>query len=224
MIQGVFFDAAGVLYEREQSAGACALDLLRAGGYDAELPADAAACLSALKEDATCGRASADDYWDAFLSLRGVSSAGERTRLRRQILACANRVHELPGARATLAALKGRGIVVGVVTDTMYSVGTKLAWLERIGVADLIDVMACSTVVGVHKPDPAIYRHALQQVGLAPTEAAFAGHDPGELAGAQRVGLTTIAVNNPPGARADFHLAALPDLLTLPVLGMCPNK
>jgi len=64
--------------------------------------------------------------------------------------------------------------------------------------------VACSTVLGVHKPDPAMYLDALQQARLAPSEAAFVGHLAVELEGARKAGMTTVAVNYDPDAKADI--------------------
>jgi FMN phosphatase YigB (HAD superfamily) len=93
-----------------------------------------------------------------------------------------------------------------------------MRWLEQVGVTPFIDVVACSTVLGVHKPDPAMYLDALRQAGLAPGEAVFVGHNARELEGARRAGLATAAVNYEPGAQADYYAESLPDLLRVPIL------
>jgi HAD superfamily hydrolase (TIGR01509 family) len=117
----------------------------------------------------------------------------------------------------TLAALKKRGFVLGIVTDTIHPIGRKMRWLNQVGVAEFIDVVACSTVVGAHKPDPAIYLNALQQARLTPGQSAFVGHAADELEGARRAGLATVAVLYEPDARADYYVESLPDLLDVPI-------
>jgi FMN phosphatase YigB (HAD superfamily) len=113
--------------------------------------------------------------------------------------------------------LKQRGFKLGIVTDTIYPVERKMRWLDQVGVAEFIDVVACSTVVGAHKPDPAIYLDALRQAHLAPGESAFVGHHTEELDGARRAGMATVAVNYDPGAKADYFAASLVDLLNVPI-------
>lgn len=217
MIRGIFFDALGVLYERHESTGRYAARLLAERGCAAEPSAFDGERLSALKSQAFDGWISAEVFWDEFLLMHGVAAPVDRVILVEQILDHSYEVQALPGAGSTLGALKQRGFVLGIVTDTMYPLEWKMAWLTEVGVAEFIDVIACSTAVGAHKPDPAIYRHALTQARLAPAEAAFVGHDKHELDGAHRVGMTTVAVNYEPGAKADYHVQSLPDLLALPI-------
>ena len=97
-------------------------------------------------------------------------------------------------ARETVQALKQRGFVLSIITDTIYPLARKMRWLEKIGVAEFVDHVACSTELGVHKPDPAIYLGAVRQAGLTVDESAFVGHATDELAGARRVGMKTVAV------------------------------
>lgn len=59
--------------------------------------------------------------------------------------------------------------------------------------ANLFDATVFSCHVGMAKPDAAIYRHCLDQLGISAKEAVFVG-DGGseELIGAKAVGLTTV--------------------------------
>ena len=116
-----------------------------------------------------------------------------------------------------LAVLKERGFVLGIVTDTIYPIGRKMRWLNQVGVAEFIDVVACSTVVGAQKPDPAIYLEALQQAHLKPYEAAFVGHAADELEGARSAGLAAVAVLYEADAEADHYAESLLDLLDVPI-------
>ncbi len=217
MIRGIFFDASGVLYERNESTSRYAARLLAERGVDAQRSAPDGDRLNDLKIAAFDGRISPDAFWNEFLSLHGVALSDERAFLVKDILEQAHQVFALPGVEATLAALKRRGFVLGIVTDTMYPLAWKMEWLARVGVAEFIDVVACSTDVRAHKPDPAIYLHALNQARLTAAEAAFVGHDSRELDGAHQVGMVTVAVNYEPGTAADHHVQSLPDLLALPI-------
>lgn len=67
--------------------------------------------------------------------------------------------------------------------------------LRRDGVADFVDVWAISEVVGAEKPDPAIFRHALTEAGVAPGNAVHVGNRlDTDVRGAARVGLRTVWV------------------------------
>ena len=141
----------------------------------------------------------------------------DRKELLAKIDTYSDQVRAIPGGREALAGLKQRGFLLGVVTDTIYPIGRKMRWLNQVGVAEFIDVVACSTVVGAHKPDPAIYLDALRQAHLGPDESAFVGHAADELEGAHRAGLATVAVLYEPGASADYYAESLVDLLDVPI-------
>jgi putative hydrolase of the HAD superfamily len=75
----------------------------------------------------------------------------------------------------TLAALRGNGTLLGVVSNFEE-------WLERLlgqlGVLDVFDVRVISGLEGMEKPDPRIYRLALDRAGVEAEEAAFVGDSP----------------------------------------------
>jgi putative hydrolase of the HAD superfamily len=74
-----------------------------------------------------------------------------------------------------LASLRGGGTRLGVVSNFEE-------WLERLlghlGVLEIFDVRVISGLEGVEKPDPRIYRLALDRAGVEPGEAAFVGDSP----------------------------------------------
>jgi HAD superfamily hydrolase (TIGR01509 family) len=217
MIRGILFDAAGVFYDRPQSTKKYVAGLLHEMGLSAELPAKDRVRQKALRSQANRGHFGPSEYWDQILLMLGVDSPAEREALVAKVGAYSDQIRATPGGREAMAALKQRGFVLGIVTDTIYPIGRKMRWLNQVGVAEFIDVVACSTVVGAHKPDPAIYLDALQQAHLRPYEAAFVGHATDELEGARSAGLVTVAVFYEPGARADYYAESLLDLLNVPI-------
>lgn len=65
--------------------------------------------------------------------------------------------------------------------------------LRRDGVADFIDIWALSEIVGAEKPDPAIFRYALEAAGVDAHHAVHVGNRlDNDVRGAQRVGLRTV--------------------------------
>lgn len=222
MIRAVFFDASGVLYDRARPTEEFAEEFVRAAGFVRAPDAAERARQEELRHAATIGAADHLAYWQHFLRVRGVP-VGEREReLLEAILAQNDRVHAKPGGRETLGGLRARGILTGAITDTMYPLASKLRWLAAAGVEGLFDVFVCSSAVGVRKPDPLIYGRALAAAGVAAHEAIFVGHAVHELEGAAAVGMTTAVVYPDPGARGDYQLAALTDLLDLPPLVPAP--
>jgi HAD superfamily hydrolase (TIGR01509 family) len=218
-IKGIFFDAADVLYRRPEPTSIYVSNLLKARGLSMELSAQDGVRQKALRSQAKSGQLSPDEYWDQVFLMVGVADPVKRQALVSQINNYSDNVLPIPGSREALAGLKQRGFLLGIVTDSIYPIERKMRWLDRVGVAEFIDVVACSTVVGAHKPDPAIYLNALQEADLTPGESAFVGHAADELEGARRAGLATVAVLYEPGARADHYAESLVDLLDVPIFG-----
>jgi HAD superfamily hydrolase (TIGR01509 family) len=218
-IEGIFFDAAGVFYCRPEPTRTYVSNLLRASGLSMELSAGDRLRQKVLRSRANRGHLDPDEYWDQVLQMVGVADPVKRQALVSQIDDYSDNVLPIPGGREALAGLKQRGFLLGIVTDTIYPIERKMRWLKQVGIVEFVDVVACSTVVGAHKPDPAIYLDVLEQAHVAPDEAAFVGHDADELDGAHRAGMATVAVNYEPGTRADYYAQSLVDLLNVPIFG-----
>lgn len=220
MIKAIFFDAAGILYTRAGPTEKYALALLESHGFATELSRDQLDHQLALKSQANRSLINHEMYWDKFLQMRGVADLQQRKDLTEAIITYSNDVQPIPGGREALAGLKAHGFRLGIITDTMYPIEWKMRRLEKAGVAEYIDIVACSTDLGVHKPDPAIYSYALHQAQLKPGEAVFVGHLDTELLGAHQAGMITVAITPDPGAIADYYCDTLLDLLTLKILNV----
>ena len=64
--------------------------------------------------------------------------------------------------------------------------------LDELEVTPLFDVIVVSGMVGVQKPDPAIYHLVLERLGLAPGEAIFVDDFAVNVEAAGRVGMQTL--------------------------------
>jgi HAD superfamily hydrolase (TIGR01549 family) len=99
----------------------------------------------------------------------------------------------MPGAYETLAELKGKGYIVGVVSNSDGRIETLV---RDAGLAGPLDVIIDSRVVGVEKPDPRIFHLALEQTGLRPHEAIYVGDFYSlDVVGARRAGLEAILLD-----------------------------
>lgn len=99
-----------------------------------------------------------------------------------------------PTAPRVLAALRGRGLRLGVISNTED--GRLADLLELVELSAHIDLHLDSHVVGVRKPDAAIFHLALAQLGVAPHEAAFVGDSYGHDAlPAQAAGLRALLLD-----------------------------
>jgi len=106
---------------------------------------------------------------------------------------------DAPGA---LREVRARGLRVGVVSNF----DARLAGLlDGLDVAPLLDCVVHSTRAGAAKPDPAIFRAALDALGVAAASAMHVGNDVvADVEGARAAGLQAVLL-----AR-DGHLPRLP--------------
>lgn len=79
----------------------------------------------------------------------------------------------LPGGEELLRGLKERGVRIAIVStkrgDTIEMI------LDRLGIADTVDLVVGSADVVRHKPDPEGLLSALGQLGVEPGDALFCG-------------------------------------------------
>ncbi|HOG48914.1 MAG TPA: hypothetical protein PLB78_19960, partial [Anaerolineae bacterium] len=106
VIRGIFFDAAGVFYDRQESTRAFALRLLAERGYAVDTAEGERHERGPAERAAMSGDITPEDYWDGFLERRGMAAAGERPEAVRAIVAHSDQVHALPGGRQALTGLK----------------------------------------------------------------------------------------------------------------------
>jgi putative hydrolase of the HAD superfamily len=103
------------------------------------------------------------------------------------------RPHE--GAVETLTELRARGFRLALIS--MCAPDTPPMW-EASAFAGLVDVEVFSSVVGLRKPDPAIYRFACEALGVAPEECLYCGDGAyRELTGATEFGMTAVEIRDP---------------------------
>jgi len=95
----------------------------------------------------------------------------------------------------TLAALQQRGFLLGVVTNRLYGGDLFQEDLRTLGLLNFFDPrhMAVSGDLGVRKPNPAIFLHALKALNVEPEDAAMVGDSlKADISGAQKLGILAI--------------------------------
>lgn len=100
-----------------------------------------------------------------------------------------------PGLAQVLANLDDAGIRIGIVCDVGLTPSLVLReFLERHAVLRHFDHWSFSDDVGVYKPDPAIFRHALDGLGIVdPSHAIHVGDlRRTDIAGARGYGMTAV--------------------------------
>ena len=127
----------------------------------------------------------------------------------------------MPHAAEVLTALRSRGVRTAVVTNGLTGwMGAQRRCTERLGLAPLLDIVLDSVEVGLSKPDPALYRLALERLGVAAADAWFVGDSPrNDVWGPQQVGLRAayLPTGHPLGGeRPDATLRDLRGVRELP--------
>jgi epoxide hydrolase-like predicted phosphatase len=84
------------------------------------------------------------------------------------------------------------GIKTGLISNS-WSTGH----YDRELLDDLFDDVVISADVGLHKPDPAIYRLSCERLGIEPRDAVFVDDLRENIAGAEAVGMTGVLHRNP---------------------------
>ncbi len=124
--------------------------------------------------------------------------------------------------RGVLARLTEQGRGLGLVSNTFWSPEMHDADLVRFGLLEYLPVRVYSCAAGFTKPDPRIFREALDRLDVAPAEAVFVGDKLDvDVAGPQKIGMRAVQVASPyrvehnPDIVPDARIAQIDDLLPL---------
>jgi putative hydrolase of the HAD superfamily len=94
---------------------------------------------------------------------------------------------------ALLDSLRGRGLRTGLVSNAFDPGWLLHRDLERMGLAERLDVAVFSSEVGKRKPHEAIFQTALERLGVDPERTIFVGDRRYEdVRGAKELGMTTV--------------------------------
>jgi putative hydrolase of the HAD superfamily len=91
-----------------------------------------------------------------------------------------------PGAVEALQSLRARGLELAVVSN--WDIGLA-EHLERLGLASLFSAIATTAEAGAPKPEPAVFRLALEELGVDAARALHVGDEPGDEEGAAAAGM-----------------------------------
>jgi epoxide hydrolase-like predicted phosphatase len=90
--------------------------------------------------------------------------------------------------------LREQGILTGMITNNVREFGQ--GWRSLIPVEELFGFVIDSSEVGVRKPDPRIFGHALARLGdVEPAQCVFLDDHPANVAAAQALGMRGILVD-----------------------------
>ena len=102
--------------------------------------------------------------------------------------------HAVDGAIDLLHAVRSDGHSILIVTNN--GVTEQRLKLQRCGIGACIDLMITSEEVGITKPDPRIFKHALSRVGARPSDAVMLGDAwATDIEGARAAGVAPVWFN-----------------------------
>ena len=111
--------------------------------------------------------------------------------------------------------LMQRGLLTAILSNmgdnVLASVEREFAWINR------FDALVWSFQLHMAKPDPAIYRHVLKQLGVQPEEALFLDDKLVNIEAAWALGIQAIQFSTIERMRADLIAQGLDAELPLPV-------
>ena len=96
-----------------------------------------------------------------------------------------------PGARQLIADAKAARIPVGILTNDLTAFHDQ-DWLDRMTILGEFDFMVDGRTDGVLKPDPRAYVLMAERMGVAPQDCVFIDDQPGNISGAEAVGMRTV--------------------------------
>lgn len=238
--RALFFDVGETLVYPHPSAAEIMAEVCAESGFDvtpAQIEAAETAVAPAIVQRQTTAGAdlysisaeNSERFWrwvyEQILGALGVPSdarLGVGQRMHRRFMTLET-WRLFPDALPTLEAVQRRrqadGLVVGVVSNWEDWLETLLAQLQ---VHTFFDFLTISAGVRSEKPDPAIFRAALERSGRPATETLHVGDSlHADVRGAQAVGITPVLLDRrgrytaeqTRGARVIRSLAELPPLL-----------
>lgn len=159
------------------------------------------------------------EYYRRFFTQLGVDEAwmepsllGLRERYREGIGMWSE---PAPGATEVLERLKGMGVRLACVSNND---GRLAAMVDSQDWGRFFDVLIDSERVGAAKPDPVIFHHALEALGLPPEEVVHVGdYYSTDVVGARRAGLEGV-LYDPQRAYGELDCTVVHDLSEVPDL------
>ncbi len=139
----------------------------------------------------------------------------------RHLDAWTDHIRHDPEAAPTLAALRERGLRIGLLSNTHWPRAFHERFLERDGLAELIDARLYTSEMPHQKPHSSAFAAALEALDVDdPTTAVFVGDRPwDDVVGAKRAGLRTVLRPNPLvetyDVEPDAVIERLPDLVPI---------
>jgi putative hydrolase of the HAD superfamily len=126
-----------------------------------------------------------------------------------------------PAAASVLAALRARGLRLGLLSNTHWPRAWHEGWLARDGVLDALDARVYTSDLPWIKPHPEAFGAVLGELGVTdPRSVVFVGDRPlDDIWGAKQLGMRAVHLPNayvpPYDVTADATISGLGELVPL---------
>ncbi len=139
----------------------------------------------------------AKEYWTIYdmlvferLGLKDIAKKGADLAYKRFR---ENKISAYPDAKSTLKKLKAQGYILGIISN--YT--DELTYdLRAIGLDAYFEHVIISQLTGAAKPDPRIFKKAMEKAGCDPKMSIHVGNSyEADVVGAQGIGITPILVD-----------------------------
>jgi putative hydrolase of the HAD superfamily len=189
MIKAVLFDLDGTLLDRANSLSAFLVDQhacfshrLGAAGLEPWRSR-----FLALDQD---GHVHKSIVYKAILSEFGGEAAADADLLDDYRQHCCEHARGFPGITHTLAALREKGLKLGIVSNG--ETAFQMRNINAVGLETLVDVILVSEAEGLRKPDAALFQRAADRLVVKVEECLFVGDNPdADILGAHAAGMRT---------------------------------
>jgi HAD superfamily hydrolase (TIGR01549 family) len=215
LIDQVFLDIGGVLYDDRVYANAWKRALREAGGRFSD---------DAFENEYAACRAAQDRSFRVRLATTFIGLDADLVALERTAARFWNYPPNALYADAipVLETLRAAGYRLGVIANQPSQVRTAL---ERDGLVSFFETMGVSDDLGLHKPDPALFARTLEIAGVVADRAVMVGDRLDyDMRPAKATGMRTVwllrgeAPDDPTPAQLAVPDVAIADLTELPVV------
>ena len=234
MIKAVLFDLGGTMHTSDSPAGwdiryaARLLERLADYGISLELSPDALALMLKTNcedykhhSEQTLRELPAAEIWSKYY-LQGLGVSREALEPIAEELSFRydydrTRILRRPHLKQTVDTLRDMGIRMGVISN-IISTSVVSHFLAEYGIEDAMECVVLSSVTGIRKPAPEIFRVAERAMNLKPEELAYVGDTLSrDVRGVRNAGWRCmIQIRNPSIAHRDRgleHSGLVPDYL-----------
>lgn len=131
----------------------------------------------------------------------------ERPGLRDRLMALYDALAPYPETAEILDRLAASGLRLAILSNGTPAM--LAAAVEAAGLGEMFEAVISVEEVGVYKPAPAVYRRAVDRLGIAPGEIAFVSGNAWDIHAASAFGFRTLWCNR--GGGPDDRLPGAPD-------------